>query len=45
MGRYCPLENESARPAYNIHVVEIVGLEAKAVPRIYAVLEDRQADH
>ena len=45
MRRYCPLENESARPAYNIQGVEIVGQVARVVPRIYAALEDRQADH
>ena len=43
--RNCPLENESARPTYNIHEAEIVGQVARAVPRIYAALEDRQADH
>ena len=45
MRRNCPLENESAIPAYNIHEVELVGHVARAVPRIYAALEDRQADH
>ena len=45
MHRNCPLENESARPAYNIQEAEIVGQVARAVPRIYATLEDRQADH
>ena len=45
MCRSCPLENESARPTYNIQEVEIVGQVARAVPRIYAALEDRQADH
>ena len=34
----CPLKNESARPAYNIQ-------EAREIPRIYAALEDCQADH
>ena len=43
--RYYPLENESARPAYNIQGAEIVGQVARAVPRIYAALEDCQADH
>ena len=38
MRRTCPLENESARLAYNVQV-------AREVPRIYAALEDRQADH
>ena len=37
--RYCPLENESARPAYNIQGAETVGQVARAVPRIYAALE------
>ena len=45
MCRNCPLENESARPAYNIQEVETVGQVARAVPRIYAALEDRQVDH
>ena len=45
MRRYCPLENESAILAYNIQGVEIVGQVARVVPRIYAALEDRQADH
>ena len=45
MPRYCPLENESARPAYNIQEAETVGQVARAFPRIYAALEDRQADH
>ena len=45
MRRNCPLENESARPTYNIQEVEIVGQVARAVPRIYAALEDRQEDH
>ena len=45
MRRNCPLENESARPAYNIQEAETVGQVARVVPRIYATLEDRQADH
>ena len=45
MHRNCPLKNESARLAYNIQEVEIVGQVARAVPRTYAALEDRQADH
>ena len=45
MCRNCPLENESARPAYNIREAERVGQVARIVPRIYAVLEDRQVDH
>ena len=45
MRRYFPLENESARPTYNIQEAETVGQVARAVPRIYAALEDRQADH
>ena len=43
--KYFPLENESARPTYNIQEAETVGQVARAVPRIYAVLEDRQVDH
>ena len=42
--RYCPLENESVRPAYNIQGAETVDQVAR-VPRIYAALEDHQADH
>ena len=45
MRRNCPLENESARPAYNIQEVETVGQVARVVPRIYVALEDCQADH
>ena len=45
MRRNCPLENESARPAYNIQEAETVGQVVRAVPRIYAALEDRQVDH
>ena len=45
MHRNCPLENESVRPAYNIQEAETVGQVARVVPRIYASLEDRQADH
>ena len=45
MRRYCPLENENARPTYNIQEAETVGQVARAVPRIYATLEDCQADH
>ena len=45
MRRNCPLKNESARPAYNVQEAETVGQVARAVPRIYAALEDRQADH
>ena len=45
MRRYCPLENENARPAYNIQEVETVGQVARGVPTIYAALEDREEDH
>ena len=45
MRRNCPLENESARPAYNIQEAETVGQVARVVPRIYAALGDRQEDH
>ena len=40
MCRNCPLENESARPAYNAQEAETVGQVARVVPRIYAALED-----
>ena len=45
MRRTCPLENDSARPAYNIQEVEIVAQVAREVPRIYLALEDCQANH
>ena len=45
MRRDCPLRNESVRPTYNLQEAETVGQVARAVPRIYAALEDRQADH
>ena len=43
--KFCPLENENARPTYNIQKEETVGQVARVVPRIYAALEDRQEDH
>ena len=45
MRKNFPLENESARPAYNVQEAETVGQVERVVPRIYAALEDRQADH
>ena len=45
MCKNCPLENENARPAYNIQGVETVGQVARVIPRIYAALEDSQEDH
>src|SRR6267154_1004788 len=45
MRKNCPLENESARPTYNLQEAETVGQVARVVPRIYAALEDCQADH
>ena len=45
MRRNCPLENENARPAYNIQEAEIVDQVARAVPRIYAALENCQEYH
>ena len=44
MRRNCPLENESARIAYNIQEAEMVGQVARTVPRIYAALKDHQED-
>ena len=38
MRRNYPLENENARPAYNIQEAETVGQVARVVPRIYATL-------
>ena len=45
MCRNFPLENEIARPTYNIQESETVGQVARAVLRIYAALEDHQVDH
>ena len=45
MHKYCPLENENARPTYNVQKEKIVGQVARDVPRIYAALEDCHADH
>ena len=45
MCRNCPLDNESARPTYNIQEAEIVVQVARVVPRIYTALEGHQADH
>ena len=45
MHRNFPLENESARPAYNIQEVQTVGQVARVVPRICVALEDFQAYH
>ena len=45
MRRNFPLENENARPAYNIQEAETVGQVARVIPTIYVALEDRQADH
>ena len=42
MRRNCPLENENARPAYNVQEAETVGQVVRAVPGIYAALEDRR---
>ena len=39
------IENESARPTYNIQEAETVDQVARVVPRIYVALEDRQVDH
>ena len=44
MHKNCPLENEKARPPYNIQEAETMGQVAR-VPRIYVALEDLQADH
>ena len=37
--------NETTRPIYNIQEAETVGQVERAVPRIYAALEDLQEDH
>ena len=36
-----PLENENVRPTYNIQEAKKVVQVARAIPRIYAALEDR----
>ena len=41
----CPHEEGYVRPDYNIQEAKTVGQVARAVPRIYAALEDHQADH
>ena len=43
--RNCPLENENAKPAYNMQKAETVREVTRAVRRIYAALEDHQEDH
>ena len=45
MRRSCPLQNESARPTYNIQEAEKMGQVARPISRIYAALEDCQEDH
>ena len=45
MHRYCPLENENARPNYNIQEAETMGQAARVIPRIYVALEDCQEYH
>ena len=45
MCRNYPLENGYVRKSHNIKEVETVGQVARAVPRIYAALEDCQEDH
>ena len=45
MCRNCPLEDGNAKPTYNIQEAKIVCQVARVVPRIYAALEDCQADH
>ena len=44
MHRNCPLENGNARSDYNIQEEEIVGQVVRTIPRIYAAMEDHQAD-
>ena len=45
MHRTCPLENESARPSYNIQEAKTSGQVEREVPIIYAALEDHQENH
>ena len=39
------IENGYVRQAHSIQEVETMGQVASTIPRIYAALEDRQADH
>ena len=45
MCKFCLVENENARPTYNIQEAETVGQVASVVPRIYVALEDRKEDY
>ena len=45
MRKNCSLENENARPTYNVQEAKTLGQVARVVPRIYAALEDHQKDH
>ena len=45
MHRNCPRQNGNVSQAHNIQVAETMGQVAGTVPRIYAALEDHQADH
>ena len=45
MRRNCPLENESARSAYNIQEAKTMGQVERSVPRIYVAPKDCQEDH
>ena len=45
MRENCPLDNESARPAYNLQEVETVGQVARVIHNIYTALEDHQEYH
>ena len=40
-----PHEEGYVRPTYNVQEAETIGQVARTVPRIYAALGDRQADH
>ena len=45
MHRNCPLENESARPYYNLQEAKTMGQVARAIPRIYTTLKDWKEYH
>ena len=45
MHRKCLHEKGNVRKVHSIQEAETVGQVARTVPRIYAVLEDRQPDH
>ena len=45
MRKNCPLESEYVSQAHNIQETKTMGQVVRVVPRIYAAVEDNQADH